>query len=311
LAFGLEQWKRVVLLVLLSGSGAVAINLLLNWHVTGHPTVAAYQIVAARDEGPSQSGGLLNLLRQLLIPLGIPDAPLVGRFLTRYWLEMGPIAGLTLSQVLLVPLVLRRSRWSRLAFVSAIVVAACFVLSRIGPDLNGASERVGLVHHSMPRYWSPVYLLAALTPVVALGRAPRRAVLILGSALLASFSLLGGYEIYAREKYALSNLRDFAARSARSVRALEKRIPAGAMVYSATHDKILWPYWRVGTIDEPRPSARSLSRAAGSGLRLFVYEPALRGARRKQLERALRGKRLSLVAAGEKGLYRVTAGAEP
>jgi hypothetical protein len=228
-------------------------------------------------------------------------------FVAKYWLEMGPIAGLTLSQLLLVPSFLKKPRLPKLLLGLALLVMVCFVLSRIDRDLNGAQERFGLVHHSMPRYWSPVYLLAALTPVLFLGQTQRRAVFGIGSALLVVLALTGGYEIYAREKYSLVSLRDFTERSARTLRGLRRRIPDGAMVYSAAHDKILWPYWRVGTLNEPEPSAASMARAAQVGLPLFVFDPSLRRGQLQALERALHKRRLDLQRAGEPGLYRVVA----
>lgn len=307
LSQALEQWRRVVVLVLIAGGSAVALNLFLNWLVTGHPTVAAYQIVAARDEGPSQSGGVLGLLRQLLIPMGIPEPRMAASFVSRYWLEMGPIAGLTLSQLLLLRHFLKKPRLPQLLFGLAIFVMVCFVLSRMDRDLNGAQEHFGQVHHSMPRYWSPVYLLATLTPVLFLGRSRRRSVFGIGSALLVALALTSGYEIYRRERYSQTTLRLYGERATRTLRSLQRRIPKGAMVYSGVYDKLLWPYWRVGTVSEPEPSATSIARAAKVGLPLFVFDPSLRGRQLRALERALHRCRLDLENAGEPGLYRVVA----
>jgi hypothetical protein len=159
----------------------------------------------------------------------------------------------------------------------------------------------------MPRYWSPVYLLAALTPVLFLGRSRRRIVFGIGSALLVALSLTSGYEIYRRERYSQTTLRLYGERATRTLHSLQRRIPKGAMVYSGVYDKLLWPYWRVGTLSEPKPSARSMARAAQVGLQLFVFEPSLRRRQLQALERALHKHRLELQSAGEPGLYRVVA----
>jgi len=301
-----QQWRRALGLVCAAGASAVAVNLFLNWLVTGHPLQAAYQIVAARDEGPGQSGGVVGLLRQLLIPMGIPERGMALHFLAKYWLEMGTVAGLTLAQLALVPLLLRKSRLERGLLVLALGVMLCFMLSHMDRDLNGAAERVGLVHHSMPRYWSPLYLLAGLPPVLFLGYCRQRGVLIAGAVLVCGLALSGAYEITAQEKYALGRLRDFADRSASSVRSLERRVPGTAMVYSLAHDKILWSHWRVGTLGGPEPTAASMLRAKQAGIDVFVFEPGLRGTQRARLQRALAKAGLTLASGGERGLYHVT-----
>jgi len=304
------EWKRVLGLVLAAGATAVVVNLFLNWLVTGHPLLAAYQIVAARDEGPAHAGGVLGLLRQLLIPMGVPERGMALGFLSRYWLQMGSIAGLTLGQLALLPSLLRRPRLQRALFALALLIVLCFVLSHMDPDLNGAIEHRSLVHHSMPRYWSPVYLLAVLPPVLFLGECKSRALLLVGALCVGGLAVAGGYEIYAREVYGLVGLRDFTRRSARAVRLLERDVPQSAMLYSATHDKILWSRWRVGTIAEPEPTAQSLSRAAQAGLGVFVFEPGLKRAPYLRLDRALRRRQLTLVRGAEQGLYRLAASTE-
>jgi hypothetical protein len=301
-----QQWRRALGLVCAAGASAVAVNLFLNWLVTGHPSQAAYQIVAARDEGPSQSGGVLGLLRQLLIPMGIPERGMALHFLAKYWLEMGSVAGLTLAQLALVPLLLKKPRLERGLLALALGVMLCFMLSHIDRDLNGAAEHLGLVHHSMPRYWSPLYLLAALPPVLFLGHCRQRAVRVVGGVFVCGLALSGAYEITMRERYALDSLHDFAERSAASVRSLQRRVPETAMVYSAAHDKILWSHWRVGTLGEAEPTAASILRAKQAGIDVFVFEPSLKRPQRAKLDRALGKARLTLGRGGERGLYRVT-----
>jgi hypothetical protein len=273
--------------------------------VTGHPTVAAYQIVAARDEGTSGSGGLLGLLRQLLVPMGVPKLEMALRFLRKYWVDMGPVAGLLLAQLALVPLLLAQSRRSRVFYVLGILVMLCFVLSHMDEELNGASDRLALMHHSMPRYWSPVYLLAAFPPLWFLGHCKRRAVFVGGAVLACALAVGDGYEIYKREGSSLFILNKFMLRWSRLAPSLGDKIPSDAMVYSGTYDKLLWPYWRVGTMAEPAPTASSMRRAIDADLQVFLFEPRFPRPQLQALERALRGKLLTIALIDRRGIYRV------
>lgn len=306
LAASPAQYKRITVLVFAAGASAVALNLFLNWIITGNPMLAAYQIVAARDEGTSGPGGPLGLLRQLLVPMGVPTPMMALGFLRKYWLAMGPIAGLTLAQLALVPILSSRPRLVRVLYGLGLLVMLCFVLSHMDENLNGAADRVSAVHHSMPRYWSPVYLLAALPPILFLGRCQKRGVFVAGVALVSVLALASGYEIARREGSSLVKLYEFAQRWGQIVPALSDKIPREAMVYSGTHDKVLWPYFRVGTMTEPEPTASSMRRAIDANLRVYLFEPRFPRARLKVLERALRRKRLAIASIDRRGIFVVT-----
>jgi len=300
------QWKRITVLVFSAGASAVALNLFLNWVVTGHPLLAAYQIVAARDEGTSGPGGPLGLLRQLLVPMGVPKPAMALRFLRKYWVEMGPVAGLLLTQLALVPILRAQPRRSRVLYALGLLVMLCFVLSHMDEELNGASERLGLMHHSMPRYWSPVYLLAALPPIWFLGQCSMPRVYLGGSVLVCALALGGGYEILKQQGSSILILHKFAERWSLAVPALADKIPGDAMVYSITYDKVLWPYWRIGTVAEPERTASSMRRAIDADLQVFMFEPRLQRISLLPLERALRAKRLIITSIDRRGIYRVT-----
>jgi len=305
------EWRRVTALVFAAGASAVALNLFLNWLVTGNPLLAAYQIVAARDEGTSGPGGPLGLLRQLLVPMGVPEQQMALHYLSKYWLEMGPVAWLTLAQLTLVPVLLSKPWLSRVLYVLGIVVMVCFMLSRMDEDLNGAAQALGMVHHSMPRYWSPVFLLAALPPLLFLGQCKPGRVFVVGTAFIGALALADGYQIYRKEGSSLLVLRTFTVRWSSVVQALGEDIPSNAMVYSAMHDKVLWPYWRVGTMSEPEPTATSMRRAIDAKLPVFLFEPGLPRKRLVALERALKDKQLSVVALERRGTFRVVRAEEP
>ena len=301
-----SQWRRVTILVFAAGASAVALNLFLNWQVTGRPLLAAYQIVAARDEGTGEPGGLLGLLRQLLVPMGIPKPSVALRFLLKYWVEMGPVAGLLLGQLALVPLLAKQPRVSRIFYGLGLAVMLCFVLSHMDEDLAGAADPFGLVHHSMPRYWSPVYLLAAVPPLLFLGQCQTRKLYVAGVVLASALTLGNAYEIGKREGSSLFKLDQFAQRWGRIVPSLSDTIPSTAMVYSATHDKVLWPYWRVGTMAEPVPTARSMRRAIDAKIEVFIFEPRFPRTQSLPLQRALRARSLSIALIDRRGIYRVT-----
>ena len=307
LAASPAHWKRITILVVSAGASAVALNLLLNWVITGNPLLAAYQIVAARDEGTTGPGGPLGLLRQLLVPMGVPKPMMALAFLRKYWIDLGPIAGLTLAQLALVPLLLKRPWLVRLLYALGILVMLCFVLSHMDENLNGASDPLSAVHHSMPRYWSPVYLLAALPPILFLARCRRRPLFMAGVVLTSALSLGNAYEIGRREGSSLVKLYQFAQRWGARVPALANKIPREAMVYSGSLDKVLWPYWRVGTMTEPAPTASSMRRAIGANLEVFVYEPRFSRGKLQQLERALKREQLQIALIDRRGIYRVTA----
>jgi len=184
-------------------------------------------------------------------------------------------------------------------------VMLCFVLSHMDENLAGASDRLSAVHHSMPRYWSPVYLLAALPPILFLGYCKRRAVFVIGVVLACALSVGGAYEIGKREGSSLYKLYQFAQRWAHNVPALSDKIPSDAMVYSGTYDKVLWPYWRVGTMSDPEPTASSMRRAIDANLQVYLFEPRFPRARLNALERALRRKSLSITSIDRRGIFRV------
>jgi hypothetical protein len=310
LLFGLaaspRQWRRVTLLVVSAGASAVALNLFFNWVITGHPLLAAYQIVAARDEGTSGPGGPLGLLRQLLVPMGVPQPKVALAFLLKYWVEMGPVAALSLAQLAIVPLLLRKPRSARVFYALGLLVMFCFVLSHMDEGLNGASDPLSAVHHSMPRYWAPVYLLAALPPIVFLARCRWRPAFVAGVALALALALGSGYEIGRREGSSLVKLYAFAQRWGRIVPSLANKIPRDAMVYSGTLDKVLWSYWRVGTMSEPGPTASSMRRAIDANLEVYLFEPRFPRARLVAFERALREKQLSIASIDRRGIFRVS-----
>src|SRR6185369_9786224 len=174
------------------------------------------------------------------------------------------------------------------------------------PGLAGAAEPLAEVHHSMPRYWSPLYLVAVVAPILFLASCRRRAVLLVGSLCVCALALGNAYELVVRQQFSLVALRAFERDATGTIRQLERKVPSQAMVYSSAHDKILWAHWRVGTVDEPKPTAASMKRAVDAGLDVFMFDPSSKQRRQgPQLERALKRHQLKLVKAKPRGLYHV------
>ncbi len=306
LAQATRQRRAVVGAVLVSGALAVAVNLVLNWQITGHPTVAAYQISIARDEGVvSATTDSFGILRQLLAPMGIPPLDRAMRYLGKYWLEMGGIFILPLGALWFL-VSLRHQGWLSLTLhAAAIVVMLCFVLSRMDPGLHGASEPDGFAKHSMPRYWSPIYLLAAVPIPLLVARWQNRAGFTIAAAVVCLVAFVGGYEIALRGPGSFAELKVFADKASEALPKVRQRIPPNAMVYTASLDKAIWSGWRVGMIGAPGPSARSMRRAVAAGLDVWVYEESFKRRHYERLARSMAREGLVLQPVGSRGIYHV------
>lgn len=306
-----SQWKRIVVLVVVAGAGAVILNLILNKLITGHPLQAAYQLLIDReDEGVSAARPPLfrlpGMLGPLLLPMGLAPLEVIQSSLLKYWVKMGPIPLLLFGQLALVPLLVTEPRRQRLLHGAGVLVVVCFIVSRISDDVFGGKLATGLVHHSTPRYFAPAYLFAALPPLLLLGRTSSRVVLFLGGALACAAAALGVYEVHTRQGASLVALRAQVRGDQRILTKLHGKIPKGAVVYTDTRDKILWSAWHVCTMGEPEPTAASMDRALASNLRVYVMEPRFSGGRYGPFGRALqaRGLTFAKIDAGQ-GLYRL------
>jgi len=302
-----DEWKRILALITASGLLALSANLLLNRVITGHALKAAYQMSIDRTFGaePEHTIPGLGMLRSLLLPMGIPSWEIGSAAFRKYWLTMGPIALLLLGQVALVPLLWKRPSRARYLLAAAVVIMGFFALSRMHDDLFGGAMSYGSVHHSVPRYLTPVYLLAVLPPLLFLGQCPNRALTIGGSLLLGALASGGAYQLWHEPNSSFGFLHDFVHRKQRELERLAKKIPADAAVYTAKEDKWLWSRVRVWIIEDPKASAQSIERAAQAKLELYVFEPA-RTAQFKQLVSELAKRHISLARVEPRGgLYRV------
>jgi len=272
-----SQWRRILLLVTGAGAAALLANLVLNKLITGHAFRAAYQMALDRQYGAEDSHGLpgLNVLRTLLAPMGLPAPRSAASVFVKYWIKMGPAPLLLLGQLAIVPLLYDKPAVSRLLYSVAILWTAFFAFSRMHQELFGGAQAVGFVAHSVPRYLSPLYLFAALPPLLFLGKCRRRLPLFAGAIFAFALAAGGLYEIGAREPFSPSLVNRFVRKNNALLDVLAKEIPNDAIVYSTTMDKILWSRWQVGIIDAASDTATSINRAVGAGLPVFVFEPQI------------------------------------
>jgi hypothetical protein len=191
-----STWKHSLAITVGAGTFAVALNLILNSQITGDPFRAAYQILIARSRDESPPTSALSFLQQLLVPTGLPAPHAAWELFWKYWISMGPIGALLAGQLALVAGFSAKSTLGRVSYAFGLLVVVCFMVSRIHPELFGAIG-VAMVHHSIPRYWAPVYLFATLPPVLFLGRIRKPGVLAVGAAVVCAVSVIGGYAIYS------------------------------------------------------------------------------------------------------------------
>lgn len=301
------EWKAILGLVAASGVLALSANLLLNRAITGHALKAAYQMSIDRTFGaePEHTIPGLGMLRSLLLPMGIPSWAIGSEAFRKYWLTMGPIALLLLGQVALVPLLLKHSRQARLLLGAAIAILAFFTLSRMHDDLFGGAMNYGSVHHSVPRYLTPVYLLASLPPLLFLGQCKHRLLTLGGSVFVAVLAIAGYAQLWREPNSSFVFLHDFVLKKSAELERFAQKIPEGAAVYTAKEDKWLWSRVKVWIIEDPTQTAQSIERAAQAKLELYVFEPS-RTKQFRQLVAELSKRNVSLTKVDPRsGLYRV------
>lgn len=300
------EWKLVVLSVVGAGAGAVLMNLLLNWVVTGQPLRAAYQIYVSRTPDPDAHPVLPGILNSLLTPQGLRTPKEIWKFFVKYWLDMRPLGLLAIGQASLVPLLYAAPRRTRLLYLAAIGVLLCLAVTRLSDDVWGGKVSTGYVHHSVPRYLTPVYLLASLSPILFLGRHRFGVTTAFGTVLACILAVRSGYEVCVHQPDSLKFLRKGAEKDRAMIASVMKTVPKRALVYTSTYDKVLWSRWRVGTLGPPKATAASMRRGVAADIPVFVVEPRFGGSKFSGLERALKHEHLSLARADAKrGVYRV------
>jgi len=303
-----DRWKLIFALVIASGVLALTPNLILNKMITGHALKAAYQMSIDRLFGaePEHTIPGLGMLRSLVLPMGIPSWEVGSTAFRKYWLTMGPVALLLFGQLALVPLLAKPPPKARYLLALAVAIMAFFCLSRMHDDLWGGSMKVGGVYHSVPRYLTPVYLLAALPPLLFLGQCKNRWLMIGGCLLASALAVGGGYEIWSHKPNSSFNfVRDFNTKKTAELGRLLKVLPEDAAVYTPREDIWTWPQGRIWTIDDPGPTAQSVERASKALNNVYLLIPS-QTPQVKRLIVELARRRISLQKIGAiRGLHKV------
>ncbi|MEX1255182.1 MAG: hypothetical protein WEE64_12660 [Dehalococcoidia bacterium] len=281
-----EAPKAVAVLI---GSGVLAVLLMfaLNAAVSGDPLTFGYEISDQLGLRPGTTPGRQELptplaeIYYLFLPNGVPELGQVGTQLWKYWFQMGPIALLTLSLPIALVLLAPQEAGRRLLYGGAIAFAFLFVVSRVDAGFFGAPFAEAQFHHSLPRYWSPVYLLAVV-PLCVLAMSARSQAVWLGALLvLAVLAVSGAHLVYlSGGPESMTGLRARLQSSESYVDRLDTFLPDDAMVYSAFLDKALWSRWHVGyiprnqqgvtTLPELERVRLSLEKAAGAPRPAFL-----------------------------------------
>ncbi|HET9956789.1 MAG TPA: hypothetical protein VFQ61_19975 [Polyangiaceae bacterium] len=312
LAAAPAAWRRIFAAGFAAGAFALGLNLVLNKLTTGNAFRVAYQLVSARETGQVSRSGPLHLFVELLFPVGFPPWEVVWQLIRKYWIQLLPLPALLLAQLAVVPLLFKQARLQMALYAAAVCVVVCVMFARMNPEAFGSDDAVGRLSHTVPRYWTLVYLLAALPPLLLLGRWQWRsrlgaAAIGFGAAAACVLAVLGGLEIYSRQQTSLVYLERMRHDRARWLQNAGRHIPKGALVYTGTSDKLIWSRWSVGMIDDPVSTASSMRRAVDAGLPVYIAEPQYPRAKwRRALERALREQELSVETEDRRShVYRV------
>ena len=139
-------------------------------------------------------------------------------------------------------------------------------------------------------------------------RLPRSAPLP-GALLACGVSAAGLYEIGVREPTSFASVHQFVPMHEAWLANLKREIPADAMVYTVTSDKLVWSNWRLGTIENLKLSAASMERAHQAGFQVFMLDPKYENPSHRRLGQLLAKRSLVLNPVDPRhGLYRLREG---
>jgi len=310
-----RELPRILALACFATVIAVGLNLLFDALTTGHPFTTAYQIADARRPEAAQHVALPGPFARfslLLMPEGVPSLAVIVDQMRRYWIDMGPVAGLALAQIATVALLWRSRPRAALLFGAACAVAALFMISRMSADLYGGNDADSLLRHSVPRYWTPVYLVAAVPPLLFIMNARKDAHWAAAATLCAVLALLGARELYDQQPESLVDIHAYQADWRQQQVEWATAIPADAVVYTDRLDKVLWSRWEVASLPSPGDPARlaaSMRRTLDSGRTTYIIQNGWDRADVQALEAQLSARGLSVRAGQFASILEVTLSA--
>jgi hypothetical protein len=301
-----SAWRPLFAFTVAAGALALALNLVLNHVVTGHAFRAAYQMAMDEDPGATKSSPMLRFAKLLFFPMDFPGWDEVGDVFFRYWIGMQPAWLLALGQLALIPLFRRQPVRTRVTTALVLALLVLFMISRVDPNLFGLERPDGLVHDSIPRYWSPVYLLAGLPPLFFVARAKTRPLLVAGSLALGGLAAGSLFEVVWHNRQSVLQHRNLVERDQGWLSQIVELVPREAIIYTPTYDKVVWSRFIVATVDKPDKTARSMLRATENGFPVYVWVNPSFHSELRSFERALERHDLALLSIDRPlRLYRV------
>jgi hypothetical protein len=299
--------RRILAWTFVAGLAALVANLALNRLITGHAFQAAYQLAITREEGAPAGPRWLNLINSLLFPMGLPDWKTLLTFFYRYWIALRPLVLLLVAELTLWPLLARDKRWTRRFRLAAILLAIVFMLSRMDRGLFGAERPEGSMLDSIPRYWAPVYLFAALPPLLFVGRLRQRLPFAAGLVFLGALAIASINEV----RLSFHHDQRVIAVSSNELASMSERLPQNAIVYTPSYDKVLWSHFLVADAEDPKKTARSMRRALERDYAVYFWLHPKLAFRVDEYKRALAKRGLGLERlTGYPAFYRVQARAD-
>jgi len=245
--------------------------------------------------------------------MGLPKFEQATLFVMKYWINFGALRLLVLGQLAIVPLLWRKSWAARLSFVLGVLVVLAFLVSRMSIDVFGAKLTTARVHHSIPRYWTPVYLFAALPPLLYLGRTREPLILFVGSLLAVLVCARSLWDVSVHEGTSLRALARSRDKDALWVDTVTHEIRSDAIVFTKTRDKLLWSHYQLGMLSgDMELVAASMDRAMNAHLNVFMVEPRFSSFDYRKLAKALKKRNLTFIKLDSyRGVYRVKPAPEP
>jgi len=266
-----SSWRRLLVLTALAGAFALALNLFFNRLVTGNPFRAAYQMAMDADPAAPRAGALARFAKLLFFPMAFAGWRTVGETLFKYWFLLQPLWILALGQLTLVPFLRARPLRERLTLGVVLLLLVLFMVSRVDPMLFGLERDKPWIQDSVPRYWTPIYLLACVPALWFVGRTRRRWAFGAGVAAVSVLALVSLASVYSTSSQSLRRQRKLANQELGWLDELERIVPPEAIVYSVVFDKVLWSRFRAGHMENLELAADSMARALGHELPVYMW----------------------------------------
>jgi hypothetical protein len=290
-----STWRQLLVLGVLAGALALGSNLMLNRLITGNAFKAAYQLAMEADPVAPKHGPLVRFVKLLFFPMTFPGWSVVAAVFVKYWIRLQPLWLLSLGQLALLPLFWRRPLLERVTLAACVALFVLFMISRVDPELFGGDRTWGYSNDSLPRYWSPIYLLAALPPLLFLGQLAERRLFIAGVcavSLLAAGSL---FQVYWYSPQSVAKHVAIVSGDLHRLKKLENYVPLDAIIYSPSYDKMLWSRFHAGNLEDLEKAACSMKRALDNGVPVYFFAHTAFNEEMRPFQRRLANHGISLV----------------